>query len=127
MCSRNSRSFCLTPGTYRITGWVDRPLLPTGGQWFWDTTDSGNPVGSEYYIQNPGGGLLPSATSPTPGSTVFGLPPDLAFTIFGQAVPEPSGSVLLAAVGLAVSIVGRRRRHPSVRSVAATLIPHPRG
>jgi hypothetical protein len=95
-------SIFLAPGTYWIDGWVDRPEL-TGGQWFWDITDSGNPIGSEFYIQNPGGGLLqdangnPLAATPTPGSQVFGTPPaDLAFTIFGNAVPEPSSVVLLA-------------------------------
>jgi PEP-CTERM motif len=79
-------------------------------------TNAGNPIGSEFYIQNPGGGLLqdangnPLATNPTPGSQVFGTPPsDLAFTLFGQAVPEPSSVVLLAigAIGLG-GVAGRR-------------------
>jgi len=107
-------SVFLAPGTYWIDGWVDRPEL-TGGQWFWDITDSGNPIGSEFYIQNPGGGLLqdangnPLAASPTPGSQVLGTPPsDLAFTIYGQAVPEPS-SVVLMALG-ALGLVGVARR-----------------
>ena len=109
-------SIFLAPGTYWIDGWVDRPEL-TGGQWFWDMTDAGNPIGSEFYIQNPGGGLLmdangnPLATNPTPGSQVFGtLPSDLAFTIYGQAVPEPSSVVILAigVLGLAGVVAGRR-------------------
>ena len=108
-------SIFLSPGTYWIDGWVVRPELP-GGQWFWDMTNAGNPIGSEFYIQNPGGGLLqdangnPLATNPTPGSQVFGTPPsDLAFTLFGQAVPEPSSVVLLAigAIGLG-GVAGRR-------------------
>jgi PEP-CTERM motif len=108
-------SIFLAPGTYWIDGWVVRPELP-GGQWFWDMTNAGNPIGSEFYIQNPGGGLLqdangnPLAANPTPGSQVFGTPPsDLAFTLFGQAVPEPSSVVLLAigAIGLA-GLAGRR-------------------
>ncbi len=109
-------SLFLAPGTYWITGWVDRPEL-TGGQWFWDITDNGNPIGSEFYIQNPGGGLLhdangnPLAANPTPGSQVFGtLPSDLAFTIYGQAVPEPSSAVLLAIGGLGFLVVTQRHR-----------------
>ncbi len=91
-------SMYLAPGTYWIDGWVDRPEL-TGGQWFWSLTDYGNPNGSEFYVQNPGGALIPGAMSPVTGSSVLGtLPADLAFTIFGQAVPEPS-SILLFGIG----------------------------
>ena len=98
-------SVFLAPGTYWITGWVDRPELPTGGQWFWYTTDAGSPIGSEFYIQNPGGSLIPGATSAVPGSTVLGiLPSDLAFTLFGEVVPEPSSLVLLAIGGLGLAI-----------------------
>jgi PEP-CTERM motif len=105
-------SMFLVPGTYWITAWVVRPELPTGGQWFWDTTNPGAPIGSEFYIQNPGGGLIPGASSAVPGSTVLGTPPsDLAFTLFGQAVvPEPSSVVLLAIGGLGLSIFARRSR-----------------
>jgi PEP-CTERM motif len=99
----------LAPGTYWIDGWVDRPELPTGGQWFWSTTDSGNPIGSEFYIQNPGGALIPGAMSAVPGSQALGtLPADLAFTIFGQAVPEPS-SMLLFGIG-ALGLLGALAR-----------------
>jgi hypothetical protein len=39
------------------------------------------------------------------------MPPlDLAFTIYGQAVPKPSGSMLLTIVGLYLSIFTRRHR-----------------
>ena len=101
----------LAPGTYWITAWVDRPELPTGGQWFWDTTNAGAPIGSEFYIQNPGGGLIPGASSAVPGSTVLGIPPsDLAFTIYGQAVPEPSSLVLFAIGGLGLAIYARWSR-----------------
>lgn len=101
----------LSPGTYWITAWVVRPELPTGGQWFWSMTDYGSPIGSEFYIQNPGGGLIPGATTAVPASTVLGTPPsDLAFTIYGQSVPEPSGVVLLAIGSLGLAGVARRRR-----------------
>jgi PEP-CTERM motif len=111
----------LAPGTYWITGWVNRPEL-TGGQWFWDMTNAGNPTGSEFTIQNPGGGLLNDgngnvlAANPTPGSTVYGISPsDLAFSIYGQAVPEPSGLVLLAIGGVALIFLARRSRSWTVR------------
>lgn len=108
-------SIYLAPGTYWITAWVDRPEL-TGGQWFWDLTDYGNPHGSEFYIQNPGGGLIPGASSAVPASTVLGTQPsDLAFTLYGSAVPEPSGAVLLAIGGAAMAIVGRRSRARAAR------------
>jgi hypothetical protein len=102
----------LAPGTYWITSWVVRPELPTGGQWFWYMTDAGSPIGSEFYIQNPGGGLIPGASSAVPGSSVLGtLPSDLAFTIYGQtAVPEPSSVVLLAIGSLALAVFARRSR-----------------
>jgi PEP-CTERM motif len=103
-------SMFLAPGTYWIDAWVVRPEL-TGGQWFWSLTDYGNPIGSEFYIQNPGGGLVPGATSPVPASQVLGtLPADLAFTIYGQAVPEPSSIMLLSIGVLGLIGVLRRRR-----------------
>ena len=51
----------LSPGTYWITAWIDRPFYAGGNQgiqWFWDTTNAGNPIGSEYYLQNPGASFL---------------------------------------------------------------------
>jgi hypothetical protein len=99
----------LAPGTYWISAWVVRPELPIGGQWFWYTTDAGSPIGSEVYIQNPGGSLIPGASIAVPGSTVLGtLPSDLAFTLYGSVVPEPSSVVLLAIGGLGLSILARR-------------------
>jgi len=108
----------LAPGTYWISAWVVRAELPTGGQWFWYTTDAGAPIGSEFYIQNPGNMLVPGASSLVPGSTVLFnpvtnmlIPPsDLSFTLYGVAVPEPSSVVLLAIGGLALSIFARRSR-----------------
>jgi PEP-CTERM motif len=117
----NGLNIYLAPGTYRITGWVNRPEL-TGGQWFWDMTNAGAPVGSEFSIVNPGASLLsdgdgnPLAADPTPGSAVYGTSPsDLAFTIYGQSAPEPSGLVLLAIGGVALIFLAWRRRPWTVR------------
>jgi hypothetical protein len=119
----------LAPGTYSITGWVNRPEL-TGGQWFWDMTNAGNPIGSEFFIQNPGGDLLqdsngnPLAANPTTGSQVYGTPlADLAFTIVGQVAPEPSSIVLLATGGVALALfsLARRRRGRAVRRTARAM------
>ncbi len=68
-----------------ITAWVERPFNP-GGQWFWRTANDGQPVGSEEIFHNPGGGFG-QGTAPIPGSTVFGTPADLAFTIEGTIGP----------------------------------------
>ncbi len=65
----------LAPGTYWITAWVVRPELPTGGQWFWSMTDAGSPNGSEFYIQNPGGGLVPGALTRSPPAASSGRSP----------------------------------------------------
>jgi hypothetical protein len=75
----------LSPGvTLWLTAWVERSFTP-GGQWYWVTADDGQPVGSEEFFHNPGGGFG-SGTDPLPGSMVFGTPPaDLAFTIEGTA------------------------------------------
>jgi hypothetical protein len=121
----------LAPGTYWITGWVDRPEL-TGGQWFWDITNLGKPIGSEFFIQNPGGGLLfdangnPLAAQPTAGSTVFGTPPsDLAFTLFGSIGPEPSSMVLLAIGTLAAALAVWQARARGPRTSSSRLRPAP--
>jgi hypothetical protein len=125
----NGLNIFLAPGTYWISAWVNRPEL-TGGQWFWDMTDVGNPNGSEFSIQNPGGSLLqdsngnPLAANPTPGSQVYGTPPaDLAFTLVGQAAPEPSSIVLLATGGVALALLSlaRRRRGRAVRRTAPAM------
>ena len=59
------------PGTYWIDGWVNRPEL-TGLQWYWDMTNAGNPIDSEFYIQNPGGKFpTPSLPSSLPCSWIL--------------------------------------------------------
>jgi PEP-CTERM motif len=109
----------LSPGTYWLTAWVQRPVA--GGNWLWNYTDDGNPVGSEFLIQNPGGafpGNSLGVTTLVPGSVFFGTQPsDLAFTISGGFVPEPSSVVLLGigavgAGGFAWRRGKRRRASP---------------
>ncbi len=101
----------LSPGTYWLTAWVVRPVA--GGNWLWDYTNDGMPVGSEFLIQNPGGqypGNSLGLTDLVPGSTYYGTPPsDLAFTIYGGSVPEPSSVVLLGIGALGVGGFAWRR------------------
>ena len=85
-------SATLSPGTYWISGWVDRPYSG-GGQWYWNrTTSTAN--GSEHYFHNPGGGFGYGGAS-IPGSVIFGTPSDQAFTIQGVEIPEPASLLLL--------------------------------
>ncbi len=101
----------LNPGTYWITAWVLRPVA--GGNWLWDYAEFGAPIGSEFLIQNPGGeypGNTLGLTDLVRGSTFFGTSPsDLAFTIEGGLVPEPSSIVLLGVGGLSVWVFAWRR------------------
>jgi hypothetical protein len=78
----------LAAGTYWISAWVERSFAD-GGQWFWlrANEDSGV-VGSEEYFHNPGGDYG-YGTDPIPGSMVYGIPGDLAFTIEGTTGGGP--------------------------------------
>jgi hypothetical protein len=131
----NSLGVTLGPGTYWLTAYVTRPLLPTGGQWFWDETNAGNPNGSEFYLHNPGGqllqilnsaGNLTAFTDPTPGSAVYFPqgPNDLAFIINGssQLIPEPTAltQALIATMIGAGGVYGRRRFRGSSRAAVLT-------
>jgi hypothetical protein len=100
----------LVAGDYWITAYVDRPFAEDndgdgsiGGQWFWFSTQPVN--GSEEYFYNPGGGFG-VGTESIPGSELFGVAADMAFTLEGRLVPEPSTFALLA-LGLLGAI--RRR------------------
>jgi hypothetical protein len=110
----NNLNLFLAPGTYWITAWIDRPEL-TGGQWFWDMTNDVSPGLAQFEIQDPGAALLNDPT-PTPGDAAYGPSPlGLAFTLYGSAVPEPSGAVLLAIGAAGLAIVARRSRARAAR------------
>ncbi len=71
----------LPPGNYWISAFVTRNFGGGGGQWFWNQT---TPVtGSEEFFHNPGGGFG-FGGAPIPGSVVFGVPRDQAFTLQGD-------------------------------------------
>jgi hypothetical protein len=115
----------LTPGTYWITGWVVRPealpLNAPGGQWFWYETNMNNPIGSEFYYQNPGGGYfvydglgVAPGTQLQPGSNYNGYTADLAFEIDGFVTPEPSSWCLFGLGGFGLVMAGVRKRMNSL-------------
>jgi hypothetical protein len=87
-------NYVLRAGSYWLTAYVTRPQSPSGmDQWFFDTFRPVN--GSQAQLYNPGDGFG-FGSNPFPISDVLDHPEDLAFTLSGNAVPEPSGLTLVA-------------------------------
>jgi hypothetical protein len=100
----------LAAGNYWITAYVQRQFLgdsdgdgQIGGQWYWNSTQPVNGSQSQFY--NPGGGFG-VGTDSIDGELLFGVAADMAFTLEGRLVPEPS-SIALLATGL-LCLVRRR-------------------
>ena len=110
------QSIHLDPGTYYLTAYVTRPIH-TEGQWFFHESTPVN--GSDFFLQNPDGGLGvgTGAFHPNPGH-------DLAFEIDGTwtptfvvaATPEPGSVTLLVGVGVTgIGLLTRRRKQANRR------------
>jgi hypothetical protein len=107
----------LDVGTYWITAYIVRPFDPRESEWFWRFFD---PVSGSYAMwHNPFGGwdLGTAPTSAGPAASV-GLV-DMAYTLSGVAVPEPSPLALggtLTVVGFLASRARRRLARATVRT-----------
>jgi len=102
----NLGGYALTAGSYWLSAYVTRDYTP-GGQWFIDTTSTVN--GSQAEVQNIGGGYG-FGTAPVTFTVALGSPQDIAFTLSGNAVPEPSTIILFGLGALGLFAVARRRR-----------------
>lgn len=102
--------FTLAPGTYWLSAWVELdaeglnfdptdPNSEWGKWWYWRAANLSNPVGSgayQYAINYPDGPFGPYTA-------------DLAFTIQGDVIPEPT-TLALFGLGLAAVAVRLRRQ-----------------
>ncbi|MBV6459119.1 MAG: hypothetical protein HONBIEJF_02260 [Fimbriimonadaceae bacterium] len=91
-------------GPFHFFAWVNRPF-GTGGQWFWNLTQT--VTGDEAMLHNPGGGFG-LGTSPFGVSAILGERLDASFRFEYDIVPEPATMIALGA-GVA-AIAARRRR-----------------
>jgi len=90
-------------GNFHIFFWVDRPF-GTGGQWFWNQTQT--ITGDQTMLHNPGGGFG-LGTSPFGISDILGERTDGSFSFDYDIVPEPATMI---ALGAGVAAVAARRR-----------------
>ena len=98
----NVTPVALTPGDWYVQ------IQPINDLNFFQlTSDPTTPInGTECYIRGLAGDLYPVAPTWGPGTVVFGVPHDVAFSIHGDVVPEPC---TIMALGLGIAALARRR------------------
>lgn len=90
-------------GNFHFFAWVNRPF-GTGGQWFWNATQT--VTGDQAMLHNPGGGFGLGG-NPFPISDILGEKLDTSFSFEYDVVPEPATMI---ALGAGVAAVAARRR-----------------